>query len=257
MSSFPTFSLPLYSEASWSTRGAIARQGPHQAAQKSTSTGSPEARTSFWKLSSVKVFTSGLAIVSVPPRVWSICRPPARPSIHLRPPARAGNQSRADRAAKAWMFDARRGCATRMADYLFVPQSVLDRWSEQGRIAVDGNVLTILGEKKSFALTSAVRFIKMEAGDDNAGLLQKVKTTDALKQMGAEHYRESVILGENAYQVQQGFLADANALRRAAAASQPAAPKAATAAPADPAKPGEKKEGGEQDMLERFLLDNL
>jgi len=144
-----------------------------------------------------------------------------------------------------------------MADYLFVPQSVLDRWSEQGRIAVDGNVLTILGEKKSFALTCAVRFIKMEAGDDNAGLLQKVKTTDALKQMGAEHYRESVILGENAYQVQQGFLADANALRRAAAASQPAAPKAATAAPADPAKPGEKKEGGEQDMLERFLLDNL
>src|SRR4051812_24421388 len=144
-----------------------------------------------------------------------------------------------------------------MADYLFVPQSVLDKWSEQGRIAVDGNVLTILGEKKSFALTSAVRFIKMEAGEDNVGLLQKVKTTDALKQMGAEHYMESVILGESAYQVQQGFLADSNALRRAAAASQPPAPKAATAAPADPAKPGEKKEGGEQDMLERFLLDNL
>src|ERR1700682_5318562 len=112
-----------------------------------------------------------------------------------------------------------------MADYgqiLFVPQSVLDRWSEQGRIQVNGNVLTILGENKNFALTSAVRFIKMEAGDDTAGLLQKVKTTDALKQMGAEHYMESVILGEVAYQVQQGFLADANALRRAAAASQPA-----------------------------------
>src|SRR5205823_7452433 len=105
-----------------------------------------------------------------------------------------------------------------MADYLFVPQSVLAKWSEQGRIQVDGNVLTI--ENKNFALTSAVRFIKMEAGEDNAGLLAKVKTTDALKQMGAEHYMESVILGESAYQVQQGFLADANALRRAAAASQ-------------------------------------
>ena len=58
-----------------------------------------------------------------------------------------------------------------MADYgqiLFVPQSVLDRWSEQGRIQVNGNVLTILGENKDFALTSAVRFIKMEAGDDTA-----------------------------------------------------------------------------------------
>jgi len=154
-----------------------------------------------------------------------------------------------------------------MADYLFVPQSVLDKWSEQGRIEVDGNVLTILGEQKSFALTSAVRFIKMEAGEDNAGLLAKVKTTDALKQMGAEHYMESVILGESAYQVQQGFLADANALRRAAAASQPQPPKpGATPAgkPAGGANPasnpqaaqGEEK-GDEQDMLEQFLLDNL
>src|SRR6202008_4323104 len=103
---------------------------------------------------------------------------------------------------------------------------VLDKWSEQGRIQVDGNVLTILQDGKHFALTSAVRFMKMEAGEDTAGLLQKVKTTDALKQMGAEHYMESVILGEVAYQVQQGFLADANALRRAAAASQALHPPA-------------------------------
>jgi hypothetical protein len=152
-----------------------------------------------------------------------------------------------------------------MADYLFVPQSVLDKWSEQGRIQVDGNVLTILGENKNFSLTSAVRFMKMEAGDDNVGLLQKVKTTDALKQMGAEHYMESVILGESAYQVQQGFLADANALRRAAAVSTPpaAAQKPAQAPqPAGAAKPGatptaEEKKAGEQDMLAQFLLDNL
>jgi 3-oxoacyl-ACP reductase-like protein len=153
-----------------------------------------------------------------------------------------------------------------MADYLFVPQSVLDKWSEQGRIQVDGNVLTILGEQKSFALTSAVRFIKMEAGEDNVGLLAKVKTTDALKQMGAEHYMESVILGESAYQVQQGFLADANALRRAAAASQPAAANPGSApvpnatggaAPAPGAQGQEEKKGADQDMLAQFLLDNL
>jgi hypothetical protein len=153
-----------------------------------------------------------------------------------------------------------------MADYLFVPQSVLDKWSEQGRIQVDGNVLTILGEGKDFALTSAVRFMKMEAGDDTAGLLQKVKTTDALKQMGAEHYMESVILGEVAYQVQQGFLADANALRRAAAASAPPVPKPAPAAAPKPepaptaaqaAAKAAEKNAGEQDMLAQFLLDNL
>jgi hypothetical protein len=73
---------------------------------------------------------------------------------------------------------------------------------------------------------------------------------------------ESVILGESAYQVQQGFLADANALRRAAAASQAASAKPGAAPPPaagqNPtgAKQGEKK-GDEQDMLEQFLLDNL
>jgi 3-oxoacyl-ACP reductase-like protein len=154
-----------------------------------------------------------------------------------------------------------------MSDHLFVPQSVLDRWSEQGRIQVDGNVLTILGEQRSFALTAAVRFMKMEAGEDRSGLLAKVKTTDALKQMGAEHYMDSVILGESAYQVQQGYLADANALRRAAAASQPAPPRAplpsapkaaggANPASGTPPAQGEKKEG-EQDMLAQFLLDHL
>src|SRR3954462_9307972 len=147
-----------------------------------------------------------------------------------------------------------------MADYLFVPQSVLDKWSEQGRIQVDGNVLTILGEGKNFALTSAVRFMKMEAGEAGAGLPQKVKTTDALKQMGAEHYMESVILGDNAYQVQMGFLADANALRRAAAASHPPAAKAAAPAPAPvaaPAAPASKaaEEKGDSDSLAKFLLD--
>src|SRR5881227_3479750 len=143
-----------------------------------------------------------------------------------------------------------------MADYLFVPQNVLDKWSDKGRVELKGHVLTLLREKKSFQLTSAVRFVKMEAGEDVKGLLQKVKTLDALKQMGAEHYRESVILGESAYQVQQGFLADANALRRAAGVSQAAAGKPeppesnAGAAPppggeGKPAAPGDKK-GEEQ-----------
>lgn len=138
-----------------------------------------------------------------------------------------------------------------MADYLFVPQSVLVKWSEKGRVEVKGHVLVLLREKKSFQLTSAVRFLKMEAGEDVKGLLQKVKTLDALKQMGAEHYRESVILGDSAYQVQQGFLADANALRRAAGVS----PGDEKAAGGTKKQQGEKE--GEEDLLAQFLLDNL
>ena len=134
-----------------------------------------------------------------------------------------------------------------MTDYLFVPQSVLDQWSEKGRVELKGEVLVLLREKKSFQLTSAVRFLEMEAGEDVKGLLHKVKTLEALKQMGAEHYQDSVILGDSAYKVQQGFLADANALRRAAGVSQ--APRAG--------KKQQKEKEGEEDLLAQFLLDNL
>jgi hypothetical protein len=156
-----------------------------------------------------------------------------------------------------------------MADYLFVPQGVLDKWSEQGKVSVDGHVLTLLGEGRSFQLTSAVRFLKMEAGEDVARLLAKVKTTDALKQMGAEHYMESVILGESAYQVQQGFLADANAIRAvAAAAPKPAQPPPPppdafeSAPPPPPATPAAtqakaKTTDEENDLLAQFLLENM
>ena len=154
-----------------------------------------------------------------------------------------------------------------MADYLFVPQTVLDKWSEQGKVAVDGHVLTLLHENKAFQLTSAVRFLKMEAGEDAAKLLQKVKTTDALKGMGAEHYMDSVILGEVAYQVQQGFLADANALRAIAAAPalavQPPPPPPPEALeqpmPAAPQRPEQQQpsRGTDQDLLAQFLLENL
>src|SRR5271167_4243261 len=60
----PTLILPLYSPASSSTIGAIARQGPHQAAQKSSSTGLSDFNTSESKLASV---TSTVALLAIHP----------------------------------------------------------------------------------------------------------------------------------------------------------------------------------------------
>jgi hypothetical protein len=142
-----------------------------------------------------------------------------------------------------------------MADYLFVPQPTLDKWAERGRVELKGDVLTLVREKKSFKLTSAVRFLKLEAGEDTAGLLNKVKTVDALKRMGGEQYLESVILGETAYKVQQGFLAEANALRRAVGVKPGGQKKAAPAKSAAQKQQG--AEAGEQDLLAQFLLENL
>jgi hypothetical protein len=142
-----------------------------------------------------------------------------------------------------------------MADFLFVPQEMLDRWADQGRVELKGHVLTLLREKKSFQLTSAVRFLKLEAGEDVARLLNKVKTLDALKQMRAEQYMSSVVLGEAAYKVQQGFLAEANALRRAVGVKPTTRQKTASGKGA--ARERQGGEGGDQDLLAQFLLENL
>src|SRR5450755_1987849 len=65
----PKVILPLYSPASSSTIGAIARQGPHQAAQKSTSTGLSDFSTSESKLASV---TSTVALLAIHPPEFSV-----------------------------------------------------------------------------------------------------------------------------------------------------------------------------------------
>jgi hypothetical protein len=61
-STLPTLTRPSYSVERSSTMGAIALQGPHQDAQKSTSTGTSDWRTSAPKFASVIV--RGCAIMA-------------------------------------------------------------------------------------------------------------------------------------------------------------------------------------------------
>src|SRR5215471_1629531 len=60
----PIFTLPAYSLASSSTMGAIARHGPHQAAQKSTKTGVSDFKTSWSKFWSVTSTIPAAAMLS-------------------------------------------------------------------------------------------------------------------------------------------------------------------------------------------------
>src|SRR5262245_49922076 len=55
MLTLPTFTLPSYSLASSSRIGAIILQGPHHSAQKSTSTGVVDFKTSSSKFATVRV----------------------------------------------------------------------------------------------------------------------------------------------------------------------------------------------------------
>ena len=91
---------------------------------------------------------------------------------------------------------------------LFVSQDTLDQWMTDGRVEVDGEVMTLLPDRQRFQLKTAVHFVDELAGGDGAELIGKVKDLQQLEEMGGEHVADSVIYGESAYQVIEGFLGE-------------------------------------------------
>jgi hypothetical protein len=95
---------------------------------------------------------------------------------------------------------------------LFVSQSVLDRWLSDGTADVAGDTLTILPDERRFELKTAVLFEKelTESGDPHE-LLGKVKDLDQITELGGDYSAGSVILGDQAYEVTEGFVGEAQA----------------------------------------------
>jgi hypothetical protein len=161
---------------------------------------------------------------------------------------------------------------------LFVTQALLDSWAGQGKIELTGNILMLLqgaGKGRSYALEPAVRFLKvLGAEEDPHKLLAKVKQISQLRELGAEQVSNSVIVGDVAYEVESGFLAEASALQAASAAvpSEGASPRPAVA-PGGSVKPAPRvgaapppqrplpreleEKRKEAEALARFLLENL
>ncbi len=190
-----------------------------------------------------------------------------------------------------------------MARHLFIAQQTLATWMDQDKIDFEDNIMTIRADGRQFKLIEAVRFVKVEGGDeDKNGLLGKVKTGEQLACLDAERYRDSVILNEVAYKVQEGFIGEVFLANKPAGnppecrdpVTPAAKPKPAPAeqrpialaqtqkemapvsteppklpsSPSEPAKPAQprpKPEGkagvdeelSDEELLTRFLLDNL
>lgn len=149
---------------------------------------------------------------------------------------------------------------------VFIAQSTLQQWSDAGKVRLDDTTLHLLKEGRSVALKPAVRFTKLTVGDEDPhGLLGKVKTAEQLAEMGAEHYMDSVIHGDTAYEVVEGFMGDLQApARPAAPPAEAAAPKPSPApvleAAADkptPSEEGEPEELSDAEALSKLFLDTV
>lgn len=101
---------------------------------------------------------------------------------------------------------------------IYVSQALVDRWLVEARIELDGDLLRVSGAPSSLFINPAVYFVRIDGGaaDTESGtdpradpnkLVGCVKSSQELAQMGAEHYDTSVVLGEQAYTVQPGFIA--------------------------------------------------
>ncbi len=91
---------------------------------------------------------------------------------------------------------------------LYIGQDTLDALLEAGRCTLRGDELWLQGDTGvGFRLASAVRFLEVEVGEDETGLLDHVLDLERLAERGGEHVAGSVLLGETAYRVQEGFVA--------------------------------------------------
>jgi hypothetical protein len=89
---------------------------------------------------------------------------------------------------------------------LFISTDQMDRWTAEGKVSLQDDLMTLPALGRSFRLRTAVRFLSVVEGTDTHGLIGRVKTDDQLAELGGEHYGASVIMGDVGYECEEGFI---------------------------------------------------
>ena len=118
-----------------------------------------------------------------------------------------------------------------MDNRVFFPQLALDTWGIDGKIELSPTELILLSEERRYKIVESVRVVTEVTGaNDDHKLVGKVKAKSLLVELGAEILENSMILGDNAYDIVPGWAGE-------------------------PVEPFLGKPGGaatEEDMLRRF-----
>jgi len=94
-----------------------------------------------------------------------------------------------------------------MKNRVFFPQISLDEWLTGDRVDLKGDELTIKSEGRRYKIIEAIRVLRevTESADPHE-LIGRVKSRAFLEELGAEILESSMVLGDNAYDVIQGFV---------------------------------------------------
>jgi len=134
---------------------------------------------------------------------------------------------------------------------LFWPQDIMDQLTVDEKATIEEDVVSLVDDNLSYRVKQAVHFVAdVGDGSDPHKLVGRVKELAALEELGAEHYMDSVLIEDSAYKVVEGF------------AGEPLIdvagdPKGEDITGAVAAQAGAEGEGEDQELLAKFLLDNL
>ncbi|MBW2461325.1 MAG: hypothetical protein JRH11_06735, partial [Deltaproteobacteria bacterium] len=139
----------------------------------------------------------------------------------------------------------------------------LDAWLEKGRVEVEGERMTLQPNGQKFQLKTGLLFVEeLAGGGDELQLVGKVKDIEQVVELGGEHAYDSVVLGDNAYTVVEGFLGEPlfDEAAQPAQAVQTTADvvggDSLAAAAAAAVGEGKSADQGELDLLARFFLSS-
>lgn len=92
---------------------------------------------------------------------------------------------------------------------IFVSQRRVQQWTEEGRVTIDGNTMTLPELGRSFRLTEAFFIERMVAGSsDTLKLAGRVKTRNQIAVLGGEVFLNSLLIGDDAYEGDPGFVGE-------------------------------------------------
>ena len=91
---------------------------------------------------------------------------------------------------------------------IFVSQKRVQQWTEEGRVHIEGNQMTLPEMGRMFRLTEAFYVERaVSDGGDVLGLKGRVKTRNQIAQLGGEVFLNSLVIGDAAYEGENKYVA--------------------------------------------------
>ncbi|RKH19978.1 hypothetical protein D7Y13_13000 [Corallococcus praedator] len=117
---------------------------------------------------------------------------------------------------------------------LFLSQAQLEEWALADKADLREGRLVVAAEGGTdWPLAPAVHVVQLVSGEDTHQLVSKVKTEEQLGRLGAEQMADSILVGDSAYEVVPGYVAEVSA------------------------PSPERKPNSETDLLAAFILNKM